>query len=180
MGVRFTGDWKKALEFSKRAQAGIEEALKAEADELAEKMRDGLASGSPAGTVLAPLHPLTAALKGSTIPLAGMERWVVSVPLSRFKYFIGFRDPFAVRIGAIHEEGRSWTQVWTAKQRAWFFAQMSRFGLLDPNRPPNPSGTPGEIHITIPARPWLQPIVDAYLPGAKERIRTVVLNAILR
>lgn len=180
MGIRFTGDWDKALELSKRSQRAVAEVLVAESDELAERMREGLRSGSPAGTVLAPLHPLTAALKGSQIPLAGMERWVTIKQTGPLRYFIGFTDPDGVRYGTIHEEGRTWSMVWTDRQRRWFFATMARFGLLDGSR--GRSSTPGDgtVTYTIPARPWLEPIIKAYVPGAEKRIREAVIRNILR
>lgn len=177
--VRFSGDWQKALELSRRGQDAVGKALAQEADYLADRMREGLASGSPAGTALAPLHPLTAALKGSQIPLAGMERWVQSAHVGPLRYFVGFRDPEGIRIGLIHEEGRTWSMYWTDRQRRWFFAQMSRFGLLDKNREPTNQASGGEITYQIPARPWLAPIVNAYLPGARERITAAVVKAVL-
>ena len=182
MGVKLTGDWAKALQFDKRAKAGITAALNKEAEILAKQLRAGLASGSPAGTTLAPLHPLTAALKGSSVPLAGMERWVVVVKVAQFKRFIGMTDPEAVRYGRIHEEGRTWSQTWSERQRRWFFATMSRLGLLtaDAGRahaPPHPN--PVHTHAT-PARPWLEPVWKAYAPAAQRRIRDEIIKAILR
>ena len=179
MGVKFSGDWAKALELSSRAKMAVSRVLQNEADELANQMRKGLASGSPAGTTLAPLHPLTAALKGSQVPLAGMERWVAVKHVGPYRFFVGFTDPEGIRIGLIHEQGRSWSQVWTDRQRRWFFATMSRFGLLDPSYTSN--RRPGEAtQHTIPARPWLQPVVDAYVPGAQKRIHDAIIKAILR
>ncbi len=179
VGVRFTGNWDRALELSERAQAAVREVLQSEAEELADQMRSGLASGSPAGTALAPLHPLTAAMKGSQVPLAGMEKWVVSVEVGKFRWFVGIRDPEGVRIGTVHEEGRSWTQVWSERQRRWFFAQMYRFGLLSPggSRAHPPPAGPTHGHV-VPARPFVRPVAEAYLPGARARVGEAVRRAV--
>lgn len=179
MGVRFTGDWQKALELSPRAKAAVARVLQQEAEHLGEMMRRGLASGSPAGTTLAPLHPLTAALKGSDVPLSGMERWVAVKNLGPFRYFVGFVEPDGIRIGLIHETGRSWTAVWTDRQRRWFFAQMNRFNLLDSSRQGNGLGG-AEVQYNTPARPWLQPIIDAYVPAAEARIREAIAREVWR
>lgn len=179
MPIKLTGDWAKARALKDVVSKALEVSLAREADLLGENMRAGIASGHPGGTTLAPLHPLTAALKGSSIPLAGMERWIQIKKIDRFHYFIGMVDPEGAWIGAIHEEGRTWTQVWTERQRRWFFSQLARFGLLDRSAPRGSTGGNGEVTHVIPPRPWLQPTADQQLPAARQRISADVIKAVL-
>lgn len=94
-------------------------------------------------------------------------------------------------IGAIHEYGASWTQALTPKARRFLFAVLRSSGLAGPSpKGAKPSagsspegkaaaaaegkgtgnaGAPGTITITIPARPFIGPVIEKARAGLAKR-----------
>lgn len=173
LGVKLFGDWDKAAKalehVEDRFAKAAEKAILQEAHRLRGHMVQNVTSGGTlAGRPFAPLSPATLIIRkfvgrGGTKPLivSGALRNSITVVKVAGGVFVGVRRKAekGVNIAALMEFGGGpWTRPMTAKQRrflaAAFRAAGQKFG--DP-----PAGG-GVLKIKIPARPFMQPVVDKF------------------
>lgn len=161
----------------KKAQ---EKAVLQEAQFLRAKVIEGIDSGAPGGKPFAPHSPMTLAVRkargfgGSKILVVrgGLRGSVVAISLGPGAAFVGVhsKSGAGVNIARIHEEGRTFTTTWTARQRRWFFVMMRKAGVpprYGPKLPPamrkaRAAAGPTAITIRIPARPFIGPVLEKY------------------
>ncbi len=172
-GLRLIGDWARGVStfngLPERFQAALNEAAMEEGEAMRSRIVDQLTHGD-----FAPLSPLTAVFaRGRTIgtPLSGLAKDVV-VKRVGDAVFVGIQTSGSgsmsrADIAELHERGAEFDVVPSDKQRRFIMTCLREAGLLAPRIPgapraqPGGSG-PGVIHIRIPARPWLQPVVDEW------------------
>ena len=187
MRVRQTGDWAEAkrilMTMRRRLPAAATAALLQEAEYLRGHMVRGLLSGAPGGVPFKPLSPMTLAVRrllgfGGTKILMVSGTMVGSINVSRVGrgVFVGIRRGTHFRTGKggsggdvlnialLHEKGRTWSVRFTDKQRKLLFAARKQAGL-----PIGGGGGGGRRKITIPARPFIGPVLNKY--GKKNDIR---------
>lgn len=154
-----------------RMKHAKDEACRLEAEFLALKMREGILSGAPAGKKFAPHSPLYALMgggnqilnkskSGGLLGAIGVAKiggmWVAGISGASEK--VG-------RIAGIHEFGREFDVVPTARSQAWFFARLRELGI-QPVKRVGKHPSLSTIHVKIPARPFIAPIVEMYAQPA--------------
>lgn len=176
MRVRTTGDWRKAIEITTGARGyvprGLAIAVRQEAEFLRGKMVDGLQSGNPGGKALRPHSSATRAIRtaqgfsGSKILIrgAGMLGSIKVTRRGRTTYFIGILSGAKgasgkgrVNLGELHHRGASWRMG--NRQRRWLMAQLRKAGQTHGR---GGAGGRGGGRITIPARPFIPPVLEKY------------------
>jgi hypothetical protein len=150
-------------------------ALEEEAEYMLEAMKDTLEQG-----IFEPLSELTLLTREHDgPPLSSMAEWVVT-KREGDGIFIGIPDVGGGKnglsrsdIAEIHETGAEFDVYMTEKQRAFVMALLREAGVWDPRHRSN-SSTADVLHITIPARPWLQDTLDMHgqPEDVKERYET--------
>lgn len=151
--MKLVGDWKRAETKLRDARGRFLLQAKTEVgrigEELARRMREGLQSQSPGGRQFAPLHPFTIAQKGSSVALAGgsLEKAITArEDPDGLAVSVGvFRDSGMGMIASVHEYGLV-IDV-TPAMRGYLASQ----GLML---------SPSTTVITIPARPFIRPILE--------------------
>lgn len=177
-GIKFTGDWEKCAHIlegmENRFAAAADKALMQEAHYLRGKMIQNITSGGTlAGAPFAPLSPLSLAVrqftgKGGTKPLivTGGLRNAISVIKVPGGVFIGIKragkgqgGKGGANLAALHEFGGGpWTRPMTDKQRRFLAAAFRNAGM----KFGDPPGGGGALKIKIPARPFMQPVIDKF------------------
>ena len=175
--VKKTGEWRRAIKILEsmpsRLPQAIDQAVAQEAERLANIMvrridgAEGMAAHSPLTLAVRKAQGFggtkilirSATLRGSikVVPFAG-------------GYFVGVKrgargstgrgKKSIINIAKIHEEGASWTQEMTAKQRRFLFWVLKEAG----NRPKRSStgGGSGVMEMRIPARPFIGPSIEEF------------------
>lgn len=185
--ARRVGDWAEAARIfatmQARLPAALKQALLAEGQFLRSKMIRGLISGAPGGKKFKPHSDLTLAIRkaqgfGGTKVLIQTGSLLGSIAVVPFGggVFVGVRRGAARRgrkdivdIAEIHEEGRSWTQRMTARQRRFLFAMLRKAG--NPAMSSNAQSGGATLSIRIPARPFIKPIIKKYAKPRQLRRR---------
>jgi hypothetical protein len=179
--VQLTGDWQKAAKIAsgleQRFQKAVSAAVMAEGQYLRGQIIKGIRSGAPGGKAFAPLSPVTIAIRkaggfGGSKPLIRTGALVGSITATKIGggVFVGILrqakskgGKSLANLGEIHEFGRSWSQRFTAKARRFLFAMLRRAGIASASASV-PKGPPGggdkTIQITIPARPFIGPVLE--------------------
>ena len=161
MSVRKYGDWNRALEIMQGIEARYDRAVNRGLHRVGVHVRDkikrGIRDQAPGGVPFAPLHPLTIAAKGSSKALIDTGNMVGAIAYkiaSPEQVFVGLlrtavnkKGEELANLGHIHEFGRI-VKV-TPKMRGYLAAAL---GL---------HLKPDTVAITIPARPFLRPVLDA-------------------
>lgn len=161
MSVQKYGDWGKALEIMRGIEAKYDRAVTRGLNRVGVYVRDkikrGIRDQAPGGKQFAPLHPATIAAKGSSKALINNGDMVGAITYkitSPEQVFVGLlrtaknkQGEELANLGHIHEYGRI-VKV-TPKMRGYLGAVL---GI---------HLKPDTIAITIPARPFLQPVLDA-------------------
>lgn len=153
---------------------------------LAKKVREGLRSGAPAGAKFAPHSPNTLIVRRFLglprtkvlIQTAGMLNSIQAVKSSG-GWFVGVKrgargngGAKLADIAAVHENGVTIVQEMTEKQRRFLHAVFGSAGASG-----GAGRGDGKLVIRIPARPFFQPILDAYGDGPlTEVVRNEVLS----
>jgi hypothetical protein len=179
-------EWQRAIEYLKALQAKLpltlQQAVLQEAHFIRGEIIKGLDSGAPAGKKFKPHSDLTKFLRveqkhgGTKILIgknAGLRGGVRVVMLPGGGCFVGVHrsakskdGKSLIRIAQIHEEGRSWEPG--PRQRKWLIMQMIRAGI-----PIKKKGSGTIMKITIPARPFISPILEAEATPEKIRGRMI-------
>lgn len=190
--VRFDRNWSKVLRqlrlIEQKLPITLQQALLREAHHLRSKIVEGIDAGGPPGHKFAPHAPLTLAVRnfrgfGGTKILVGqngaLRGGVNVVKLPGGGAFVGVHrsarakdGKSLVRIASIHEEGRSWEQPMTPRQRRFLMAVMRKAGMQ-----PNGSGGGGVLKMRIPARPFIGPVLQQ--EGKPEHVRARIIESIL-
>lgn len=162
-GVRLTGDWKKLDRTLAKAPKRIQEAriqlTKAEAQFFEGEMKRGIANQNPGGRRFKPLSASTLLARriagvSSNRALVGLIDEISSRRISGGGWFAGIFDRQAAAIGRIHEEGVGPILIKiTPKMRRYLF------GVLFKGRPRSGGTSTGVLSITIPARPFVRPVL---------------------
>lgn len=182
MPVTLFGDWDKipqVLTLASRFQKSVDRALLREGERLRKGIVTGIASGAPGGQQLAPLSPITIAVRrmkgfGGSKPLivtGTMRGNVVVHKAAHGAVFVGLLRQAQAKgggslanIGEIHEFGRDFQRKMTRKQYRFLFAAIRRAGLSGPIGPRMKSGAfrsqAGTVHVRIPARPFVGPVFE--------------------
>ena len=178
--MQLTGDWQKASKLAEglagRFQKSVAAALMAEGQYLRGQIVKGIRSGAPGGKAFAPLSPITLAVRrfrgfGGSKPLIATGSLVGSIVAVRIGggVFVGISRSAKSKggkglanIGEIHEFGRTWTQPLSSKARRFLFAALRASGLSQGSGPKakGTSGGAATITITIPARPFIGPVLE--------------------
>ena len=183
--VKRTGEWRRAIKILESMPARLPKAVDQALAQEAQVVRNIMLRRLDAGEGMQAHSPLTVAVRkaqgfGGTKLLirSGSLRGSIKVVKFAGGYFIGVKrgargstgrgKKSLVNIAKIHEEGRSWTQEFTAKQRAFLFWVISEAG--NPPREKTSEGGGGTITITIPARPFIGPAIEEWEEKAEERI----------
>lgn len=179
--MRLTGDWEKALQIASglapRFQAAVQRAAAAEGQYLRGEIIKGIRSGAPGGKKFAPLSAVTLAIRkmrgiGGTKPLIQSGALLAGIAvIVKPKGGANVTVLLAVKraskshpnIGAVHEEGRTWTQRFSPKARRFLFAALRKAGMSSGGG--GGKGAPGGggdsmITITIRARPYVAPVLE--------------------
>lgn len=193
-----SGDWARALRILAKAPAAINAALNQatmrEAHTLRGQMVRGIDSQAPAGKKFAAHSAITLAVrrfrggKGSKILIASTTlRNRITVARIGSAVFVGVLrrsrgkgGKSGADLARIHEEGRKFTRTLTPKARRFLFAALAAAGLRRARvkKPPG-SGAMVTIRVTIPARPFIGPIVQAMdLAAVRQRVIAAVSKAI--
>lgn len=176
MRVTLKGDWKKLEKLTPnlaiRYRLAAKQAVLMEAELIAAKMVRGLLSGAPAGKAFKAHSPATGLIRratgfGGSKILVRSGTLLGSIGIKKFAggVFVGVRrggrgstgrgKMSMVNLAKLHEEGRSW--IPTARQLRWLMAHLRSGRGKAPDRPR--TSTPGG-RITIPARPFVTPVVE--------------------
>lgn len=161
MSVRRYGDWDRALEVMRGIEAKYDRAVNRGLHRVGVHVRDkikrGIRDQAPGGKEFVPLHPATVAAKGSSKALIDNGDMVGAITYkitSPEQVFVGLlrtaknkQGEELANLGHIHEYGRI-VRV-TPKMRGYLAAVL---GL---------HLKPETIAITIPARPFLRPVLNA-------------------
>lgn len=167
-----TGEWERAIVIMegmpKRLPKAIDQALEQESHRLANIMLRRIDGAEG----MAPHKPLTLAIRraqgftGTKILIrSGTLRGSIKVVPFGGGYFVGVkrgaraRNMSIVDLAKLHEEGKSWRQEMTDKQRRFLFAMLKEAG--NPPRENEGSGD-GILEITIPARPFIGPAIKEF------------------
>ena len=183
-GLGLTGDWAAAQRIATTMQAkfqnAVERAVMKEAQFLRGKMVQGIASGAPGGATFRALSPMTLALRaaggfGGSKPLirtGALRSSITVVKLGQGRVFVGVHrsaqgpgGQSLANIGALMEFGGTSTR--TLRQRRFLMAKLRAAGITVPPG----GGAPLGSKITIPARPFVGPVLKAYAKPAAVKAR---------
>lgn len=183
--VSLFGDWKKAVEIcgsmQERFKRVAKKAVLQEAQFLRGKIVEGLREQAPGGDALAPLSPLTLAIrsferfKGSKALMrtASMRNAIIvkAVPEGAFVGILRTAKSKTgenlVNVAEMNENGSEPIIVpITPASRRYFHAALAAAGLEAPKGGPSGGGAAIAI-VRIPARPFMAPPFNKYeTPGA--------------
>jgi hypothetical protein len=182
-------DWQLLFQITKGAptyvKQGLDKAFAQEAEFLRGKMVGGLQSGSPGGKPLKPHSAATAAIRraggfaGTKILIrgGGMLGSIKVTRMGQSTYFIGILrgakgagGKGRVNLGQLHHTGKSWRM--SNAQRRWLFGMLRKAGQLHGRGGAGRGGGGGRI--TIPARPFIPPVLEKWGKGRMIKAR---LNA---
>ncbi len=197
--VKLYGDWAKVGAIVKTMQGKYESAVRQALLKEAHFLRGKMVERITQGTGFAPLSPLTLAIrkakggggdkpliqtgalrKGITVVQVGGGGLGGSVFVGIHRNTKGKGGKSMVNIASIHEFGASWSMQMTPRMRRFLHAVLKNAGpaARDPKTGKFTrgkflggagSGT-GTIAITIPARPFIRPVLDEYgKPSAVKR-----------
>lgn len=178
--VKLTGDWEKLEKIlatlPKRLPAALAVAVNAEAQKLRGHIIKNITSGGAhAGKPFAPLSPMTLIIRrftgfGGSKPLmvsGSMRNSVSVIRTGKAGAFVGIlrgaphkSGKGAVNIARIHEEGRTFSIPKTRKMIRFLAAALKSAGQKMGSGPKVTA--PGTILVSIPARPFMQPVFDKY------------------
>ncbi len=184
--VRKTGEWKRAIKILESMPARLPKALDMAVAQEAQVVRNMMIRRIDAGEGMAPHSALTLAVRrasgfgGTKILIrSGTLRGSIKVVKFSGGYFIGVKrgargstgrgKKSLVNIAKIHEEGRSWNQEITDRQRKFLFWALKEAG--NPPRTKTSEGGGGMMRITIPARPFIGPAIEEWDATADQRIQ---------
>lgn len=183
--VKKTGEWKRAIKILESMPARLPRAIDMALAQEAEVVRNIMLRRIDAGEGMAAHSPLTLAIRKATgfggtkiLIRSGTLRGSIQVVKFSGGYFIGVKrgargstgrgKKSIINIAKIHEEGRSWNQELTARQRRFLFWALKEAG----NRPSRKStGGGGMMSITIPARPFIGPAIEEWDATSEQRIQ---------
>lgn len=164
-GVKFTGDWQKAIKILQEAPKKIEQVLNRQLLQEAHRVRADIVRNIDAGgkpkfkshsrTTIAIRKFLGLASGKVLIQSAALRNSVVAVLIRPGVAFIGVRRraKSGADLAHIHEFGRTWTQVMTPRMRRFLMAALKGVRGRTTQR-----GTGrATITIRIPARPYIRP-----------------------
>lgn len=171
--VKLFGDWAKASKIcntmADRFKKATEQAIMKEAHYLRGLMVKNITSGGKlAEKPFAPLAPNTLIIRrfrgfGGSKPLmvTGALRNSIGVVKTGGGVFVGVRraSRSGANIGAVHEFGATITMQMTPKMRRFLAAAFRHSGQPFGNKG---GGAKGVIVIKIPARPYIQPVIDKF------------------
>ena len=184
--VRKTGKWRVAVKILEAMPARLPKAIDMALAQEAEVVRNMMHSRLDSGAGMAGHSPLTLAIRkaqgfgGTKILIrSGTLRGSIKVVPFSGGYFVGVKrgargstgagKKSIVNIAKIHEEGRSWNQQMTAKQRRFIFAMLKLAG--NPARTKtSEGGGGGMMSMRIPARPFIGPAIEEWEETAEQRI----------
>lgn len=174
-GVKMFGQWARAGQITstmaERFKAASEKALLREGHYLRGQMVSNITGqGAPAGAPFAPLSAATMKIRkfrgfgGSKILMqTGALRGSITVARMAGGVFVGIlrkggkgKGGGRANIAEIHEFGATFTLPSTEKQRRFLQAALADAGA------PSPGKGGGTIKVTIPARPFIGPVVDKF------------------
>jgi hypothetical protein len=172
-GVKLFGDWEKAggivSTMADRWKAAADKAMLREGHFLRGHMVQNITSGgAAAGAPFAPLSPATLKIRkfrgfgGSKVLMqTGALRGAITVAKMGGGVFVGIlrkggkgKGGGRANVAEIHEFGISFTMPTSEKQRRFLMAALGDSGA------PSPGKGGGMIHVTIPARPFIGPVVE--------------------
>lgn len=176
--MELTGDWAKAAKLASGLSARFQRAVAQATAQEAQQIRGNIVKGIRAGKGFAPLSPMTLAIRkaggfGGSKALIRTGALIGAITAVKVGggWFVGLLrqakskgGKSLANVGAIHEFGASWTQPFTAKSRRFLFAMLRKAGLSRGGpRAGGPGGGGGKttLSITIPARPFIGPVVEA-------------------
>jgi phage gpG-like protein len=194
LGVKLVGDWENATRITERMNErfdqAAEKAILQEAHYLRGKMVQNVTTGGNlAGAPFAPLSPMTLAVRqftgrGGTKPLivTGALRNAITVIKVNGGVFVGIKRSSkgkggggGANLAELHEFGGGpWTRPMTDKQRR-FLAAAARNAGIHFGDPPQGGHA---LKIRIPARPFIQPVVDQFARG--EDVKKRFWNSVAR
>lgn len=182
MGLEREGDWVKAQRLFDslpgRARDAIDKAILQELNFLRKKIVEEFQQGAPVTGSWAPHSPMTKAIRALVgnvkskllIQSASLRNSVGVIPIRGGGGFVGVRrgattkaSTGIVNLAMVHELGATIHVRMTPKMRRLLFAAMARAGMSKPRA----KGAPGAsgaamVKITIPARPYLDPVFSVY------------------
>lgn len=173
--MKLTGDWQKAAKIASGLEPRFQKAVAAALMAEGQYLRGEIVKGIRSGKGFAPLSPLTLALRkaggfGGSKPLNRTGALVGGITATRIGggVFVGILrqaqnkgGQSLANVGAIHEFGASWTQAFTPKARRFLFARMRAAGIARTGGGgKGGGGKVGTISITIPARPFIGPVLQ--------------------
>jgi hypothetical protein len=183
-GVTLSPDWAQASRIASTMQGrftkALDRAVMKEAQYLRGMMVKGIASGAPGGNPFKPLSPMTLALRsaggfGGTKPLirtGALRSSITVIRLSGGRVFVGVSrsakgadGKSLANLGELHEFGGTSTR--TLRQRRYLAIKLREAGISMPKG----GGAPLGSKITIPARPFIGPVLKTYAKPADVRRR---------
>lgn len=181
-------------------------AIKRQAQEFRKEVVQGIKAGSPGGKKLAFNAPLTIAKKGSTKPLidsGSLWRAIKVQKVRRAEYFVGVlrqtpgakkkgggSGPPLVNLADLHENGGTIAIKVTKRMQRFFFALLRKLGKMRRGKKTRKTalnvaragGSSGKFKegqtlvITIPKRPFMQPVYDKFKRGIGDRVMREVVR----
>lgn len=187
-GVKFTGDWQKAIKLLREAPKRIERALNAQLLQEAHRVRADIVRSIDAGGKprFASHSPTTIAIRrfmgmrsGKVlVQSAALRNSIVAVLVRPGLALVGVRRraKSGVDLAHIHEFGRTWTQVMTPRMRRFLMAALGSVRGRTSQR-----GTgKATITIRIPARPYIRPAAQRINAAAMQRRFERAIQAALK
>lgn len=183
------GAWLEAHELLKNLPKALPKAVEQAIRQEAELLRSTIIKKIRSGP-FAPLSPRTLAVykfigrKHGGKPLNGrgdLAGGVKVIPKGK-SFFIGIPAGVKgkdgqeiVRIGLVHEEGRTIVMKYTPKMAAFLHAAFRAAGLPEPSKSSGAAKT-GILVIQIPARPFMKPSFDEWSHGLHDRLEQRVIK----
>ena len=181
MPLEKVGDWELARKIlpglDKRVARAVDVAIRQEAHYLRKQILKGFGAGGAVGGKWAAHSALTLAIrkftgnrKSKLLQQSGDLRNSIQVVDQDGGVYVGVNRAAAsssglgiTHLASIHEFGASFVVVMTDRQRRFLMAALSAAGVLR-DQPKGRGGSRGggTIHITIPARPFIGPVMKAY------------------
>ena len=184
MSVTRVGDWNKAAKFlaegPRKAEAGLDRALRREAEVFRKEVIQGITKGAPGGKKFQKLSKFTLAMRKSRgfrgrkplIEGGDLRRSIKVVKGPGVSYFVGVlrqargkNGQPLVNVAAVQEFGATITIRLTTKMRRFLAMTFRQAGLPKPT-----SSAKSTLVVKIPARPFLQPVADKLRSGSAARV----------
>ena len=177
--IRLSGDWKAAINDVTKAQArlnlAIDRAVMQEAHDVRKQIIEGIRKQAPAGQRFVALSKLALAIRrargfrGSKalIRTGALVNSIAVKRVAKGKYFVGVlrgrksRDGTAMmHIASVQERGSTHVVRVTPKMRRFLMAMLRKAGVLGRSRAGASQLQKRVMIVRIPARPFMQPVID--------------------